>query len=166
MKLILVNILAHQEHFSPGLGAAAVCPFSILPKQSWVLLMENSGRYQNRCCPAVPDSSEQAERLRQVNLKSSTTCLIQSAGRFQQLLCKRDSASCDHSGSRQVTKWEDTNGFSETHMALFEKMMFEGRGVTKKQKEIPAALGVRGQFLQHVCAQPSGQGSKTVIPGT
>ena len=35
LKLILVNILAHQDHFSPGLGAAAICPFSILPKQSF-----------------------------------------------------------------------------------------------------------------------------------
>ena len=35
LKLILVNILAHQDHLSPGLGAAAICPFSILPKQSF-----------------------------------------------------------------------------------------------------------------------------------
>ena len=52
------------------------------------------------------------------------------------------------------------------HTSLFEKMMFKGRGVTKKQKENPAALGARGQCLQHVCAEPRGQGGKAVIPGT
>ena len=120
LKLILVNILAYQDHFSPGLGAAAVCPFSILPKQSWVVLMGNSGRYQNRCCPAVP-ASEQAERVQQVNLKSSTPCLIQSAGRFQQLLCERDSASCDHSGSRQQLQNEGTRMGSLKHACCFLK---------------------------------------------